>query len=49
VIEQHKRHIDRAALRKNLALSHQERFLQLMELQKLAEELRGGGRKATRR
>jgi hypothetical protein len=49
VIEEYKRHIDRAALRKNLSLSYEERFLQLMDLQRLAEELRKAGRKATGR
>jgi hypothetical protein len=37
------RHVDRAALRKNLKLTHEERFLQLMELQRLdAETLERG-------
>lgn len=49
VIEAYKRHLDRAALRKNLRLSHEERFLQLMELQRLAAELRAAGRRARKR
>ena len=32
--------VDRSLLRKNAALSVEERFLQLMELQRLAAELR---------
>ena len=49
VVEEYKRHVDRTALRKNLKLSYEERFLQLMELQRLARELREAGRRATRR
>jgi hypothetical protein len=41
--------VDIASIRKNLALSHEERFLQLMDLQKFAEELRRAGRKAASR
>jgi hypothetical protein len=36
--------VDRTLLRKNAALSVEERFLQLMELQRLAEELRAAAR-----
>lgn len=32
--------VDRTLLRRNAALSVEERFLQLMELQRLADELR---------
>lgn len=39
--------VDRTLLRKNLALSVEERFLQLMELQRLAVELREAGRRAS--
>jgi hypothetical protein len=35
--------IDRTLLRKNLALSVEERFRQLMELQRFAAELRRAG------
>jgi hypothetical protein len=40
VIEAYKRDIDRTLIRKNLQLSHEERLLQLMSLQKFARELR---------
>jgi len=36
--------VDRTLLRKNAALSVEERFLQLMELQRLAAELRSAVR-----
>jgi len=38
--------IDRSLLRKNLALSVEERFVQLMELQRFAAELRRAGERA---
>jgi hypothetical protein len=37
--------VDRTLLRRNLALSPEERFQQLMELQRLAVELREAGRR----
>ena len=37
--------VDRTLLRKNAALSVEQRFLQLMELQRLAEELRAAARR----
>jgi hypothetical protein len=37
--------VDRTLLRKNAALSVEERFLQLMELQRLAAELRAATRR----
>ncbi len=40
--------VDRTLIAKNLALSAEERFLQLMELQRLAEELRAAGERAAR-
>ena len=46
VIEAYKRDVDRTLLRKNLTLTVEERFLQLMELQRLADELRRAGRAA---
>jgi hypothetical protein len=47
-IEAHLRDVDREALRANLALTCEQRFLQLMELQAFAGELqRRGGRSAT--
>jgi hypothetical protein len=45
VIEAYKREIDRAALRENLTRSYEQRFLQLMELQRFADELRRRGRR----
>jgi hypothetical protein len=48
VIEAYKRDIDRTLLRRNLALSVEQRFLQLQELQRLADELRQAGRQAGR-
>ena len=41
--------VDRTLLRRNLALSVEERFLQLMELQRFAEELRRAGAEARAR
>jgi hypothetical protein len=43
VIEAYKRDIDRTLIEKNLRLSVDERFLQLIELQRFAEELRRAG------
>jgi hypothetical protein len=48
VIEAYKRDVDRTLLRKNLRLSVEERFLQLMELQRFAHELRRAGAVARR-
>ena len=39
--------IDRSLIRKNLKLSVEERFLQLMELQRLADELKRAGTRAS--
>ena len=47
VIEVYKRDIDRTLLRENLKLTVQQRFEELMELQRFAEELRRAGRQAT--
>ena len=49
VIEAYKRDVDRSLIEKNLRLSVDERFLQLMELQRFAEELRRAGRLARKR
>jgi hypothetical protein len=49
VVELHQRDVDRSLIRRNLALSHEERFLQLMELRRLADELRRAGREARNR
>jgi hypothetical protein len=46
VIEAYKKHIDRTLIRENLRLTVDERFQQLMELQRFAEELQDAGRKA---
>jgi hypothetical protein len=42
VVERYLPDVDRSLIRKNLALSVEERFLQLMELQRFAEELKRG-------
>jgi hypothetical protein len=46
VIEAYKRDIDRTLLRENLKLTVEERFLKLMELQRIATELRRAGQHA---
>ena len=46
VIEAYKKHIDRTLIRENLRLTVDQRFQQLMELQRFAEELQNAGRKA---
>ena len=38
--------VDRSLIERNLKLTVEERFLQLMELQRFATELREAGRKA---
>ncbi len=43
VIDAYKKDVDRTLLRENLKLNVEERLRQLMELQKLAEELRRAG------
>ncbi len=43
VIEAYRAGIDRTLLRENLKLTPEERILKLMELQRLAEELRRAG------
>jgi hypothetical protein len=48
VVEAYKAGIDDSLLRRNLRLTPEERILQAMELQRLAEELRRAGRKARR-
>jgi len=45
VIEEYKKAIDLTLLRENLRLSIDERFLQLIAHQRLAEELRQAGRR----
>ena len=43
VIEAYKKDIDRTLLRENLKLSIQQRFENLMQLQRFAQELQGAG------
>jgi hypothetical protein len=45
VIEAYKKHVDRTLIRQNLRLTVDQRFRQLMELQRFAEELQNAGRK----
>jgi hypothetical protein len=49
VIEEYKKHVDRTLLRENLKLTQEERLLQLMDMQRFAEELRRAGQEATAR
>jgi hypothetical protein len=49
VIEAYKRDIDRTLIRENLRRSVQERFERLIELQRLAAELKRAGAAAARR
>ena len=46
VVEAYKKDIDLTLLRRNLSLTVEERLLQLMELQRFAEELQAAGRRA---
>ena len=46
VIEAYKKDVDLTLLRRNLGLTVEERLLQLMELQRFADELRAAGRRA---
>jgi hypothetical protein len=46
VIEEYKKHVDRTLLRENLKLTVEQRLRNLMELQRLSEELRRAGRNA---
>ena len=43
VIEAHKKDVDRSLIRENLKLTPEQRVLQLMELQKMALELKKAG------
>jgi hypothetical protein len=43
VIEEYKKHIDRASIRENLRRTVDERVRNLQELQRFAEELRRAG------
>ena len=44
VVEVYRRDVDVSLIERNLALTVEERFLQLIELQRFAEELRKGAR-----
>jgi hypothetical protein len=46
VVDAYLVHVDRTLIERNLALSVEERFLQLMELQRFADELRRACSKA---
>ena len=48
VIDEYKKHVDRTLLRQNLKLTVEQRLRNLMELQKLSEELHRAGRKVKR-
>ncbi len=48
VIEAYKQHVDRTLIRENLKRSVEERFLNLMALQRFAEELRRAARQEHR-
>jgi hypothetical protein len=49
VVRAYLAHVDRSLIAKNLTLTHEERFLQLMALQRLAAELQRAGREAAGR
>jgi hypothetical protein len=49
VVGAYRTHVDRTLIQKNPKLSVEERFLQLMELQRFAVELREAGRRASAR
>lgn len=49
VIEAYKRGVDRTLIRKNLALTVEQRIAQLSELARFAEERRRAGREAPQR
>lgn len=46
IIEAYKKDVDRTLIRENLKLSHEERLIELMKLQRFAEELERAGRQA---
>lgn len=48
VVEAYRSGVDRTLLRRNLRLTPTQRFEQLMELQRFAEELRRAGKDARR-
>lgn len=48
VVEAFRADVDVTLLERNLLLSVEDRFLQLMELQRFADELKSAGREASR-
>ena len=48
VIEFYKKDIDRTLIRENLRLTVEQRFEQLMRLQRFAEDMRRAGKNASR-
>ena len=48
VIEFYKKDVDRTLIRENLRLTVEQRFEQLMRLQRFAEELRRAGQEASK-
>jgi hypothetical protein len=46
IVEAYKKGVDMTLIRRNLSMSVEERFEQLMSLQKFAEELRAAGKRA---
>lgn len=49
VVREYMRDVDRTLIARNLALTHEERFRQLIELQRFAEELAAAGARARER
>ncbi len=49
VVDAYRADVDVSLIRRNLELTVEERFLQLMELQRFAAELRRAGAKASKR
>jgi hypothetical protein len=49
VVEAYKKDVDRTLLRENLTRSVEERFRNLMQLQRFADELRRAGREVSPR
>ena len=48
VVDAYRSGVDRSLIRKNLKLTVEERFQQLMQLQRFAAELRRAGQRASR-
>jgi hypothetical protein len=49
VVDAYRAHVDVSLIRRNLELTVEERFLQLMELQRFAAELERAGAEASKR